>query len=284
MLLLNQVPIDYFLFSGGELQVKLPEKMESERVVLTWLPTKPEHIMLLSLTVNALTEAGIDDIDLDILYLPYARQDRVCAPGEAFSLKVICKLLDDLDVACIRIWDIHNQDLTDEFLPKNFVYHWEAVDIFRRYKILNSFDLSNLILCAPDQGGMARVLRIIDHYELGHPVMLDKDRDSEDGKIRSMSFNRYNRCIESYDILVVDDICDGGATFIEAAKLLKEKGAEELYLYVTHGIFSNGLDELCNHYAHIYCHHVLDESKFKDDNRLTILRSFTSAPQSPFCH
>lgn len=284
MLLLNNVPIDYFLFSGGEIQVKLPETIKPERVLLTWLPTKAEHIMLLWLTVNALNEAGIIDIDLDILYLPYGRQDRVCASGEAFSLKVICKFLDDLDVACIRIWDIHNEELTFDLLPKNFVFHWEAVDIFKRYNILNSFDLSNLILCAPDHGAWDRVNKIIKHFEMGDPIVFDKDRDTEDGKIRAMSFNQYNREVSTYDILVIDDICDGGSTFIEAAKQLKEQGAEELYLYVTHGIFSKGLDELCKHYAHIYCHHVLDESKYLEDNRLTILRSFTHAPQSSFCH
>ena len=94
MLLLNRQPIDYFMFSGGEIQVKLPPHIDTEAVILTWKPTNAAEITFLALTVNALKNAGIWDIDLDVLYLPYARQDRVCSPGEANSLAFICKFLE----------------------------------------------------------------------------------------------------------------------------------------------------------------------------------------------
>ena len=77
--------------------------------------------------------------------------------------------------------------------------------------------------------------------------------------------------------LIVDDICDGGRTFLEAAKILKEETTGKLFLYVTHGIFSKGIDELLEHYEHIYCHHVLDDSRYQTTDRLTILRSFHNA-------
>jgi phosphoribosylpyrophosphate synthetase len=69
-----------------------------------------------------------------------------------------------------------------------------------------------------------------------------------------------------------------------AAEELKSQGAEDLYLYVTHGIFSNGLEELSKHFKHIYCHHVLDEAKFKNDKRLTILRRFLNDSQPAVCY
>lgn len=81
MLLLNNQPIDYFMFSGGELQVQLPNLIPEEPVNLMWKPAYPSHVMLLALTVNALQNMGVYDIDLDVLYLPYARQDRVCSQG-----------------------------------------------------------------------------------------------------------------------------------------------------------------------------------------------------------
>lgn len=284
MLLLNNQRVNYFYFSGGEIQVKLPELIKEERVKLTWKPSNPDHIMLLMLTVDALRQSGVHDIDLDILYLPYARQDRVCSSGEAFSLKVICKLLDELEASTIRIWDVHNEELTNELMPNNFVWHWEAYDIFARYKILNSFDLSNLVLCAPDKGAVERVRRIVGHFDLQNPVFLDKQRNPETGAIEGIYFNQFNRTVEGYDVMIVDDICDGGATFIEAAKCLKGQGAEDLYLYVTHGIFSKGLDELSKHFVHVYCHHVLDDDNFSEDSRLTILKGFPHASEPTFCH
>ncbi len=274
MLLLNGQPINYFHFSGGEIQVKLPEVIQEERVTLTWNPSQSDHIILLGLTVNALVNAGIYDIDLDVLYLPYARQDRVCAKGEAFSLKFICKFLDSLDVSGIRIWDAHNPELTDELLLGNWVWHWEAHDIFARHGLLNQFDLSNLVLCAPDKGATDRVSKLANHFELQTPVYLEKNRNPSNGRITSMYFNHDNRTVNGYDVMVVDDICDGGATFLMAADTLKAQGAENLYLYVTHGIFSKGLSELLQHYKHIYCHHVLHHSLYKSDENLTILQEF----------
>jgi len=93
-----------------------------------------------------------------------------------------------------------------------------------------------------------------------------------------MNFEKYNRNVEGYNILIVDDICDGGATFNQAAQILKEKGAVNLYLYVTHGIFIKGLDLLQENFEHIVCHHVLHDDKFQTTDKLTILREFPHVP------
>ena len=116
MLLLNDQPIDFFVFSGGELQVKILNNIQTERATLTWKPTDAGEIALLLLTVSALKHMGFYDIDLDILYLPYARQDRVCAQGEAHSLEVICDVISHLDVSVVRLWDVHNKEKTLEML------------------------------------------------------------------------------------------------------------------------------------------------------------------------
>ena len=73
MLLLNNEPVRWFNFPGGEIQVKLPEEIPEESCILTWMPKDPSSIVLLQLTVNAMKHAGIHDITLDCLYLPYAR-------------------------------------------------------------------------------------------------------------------------------------------------------------------------------------------------------------------
>jgi len=273
MLLINGQRISSFKFSGGELQVKLPE-IETEGVVLCWKPVSSECIMELMLTVNALKHEGFSEIDVDVLYLPYARQDRVCARGEAFSLEVMIKILDSLDVSMIRLWDIHNSDLTLDLFQESNVRETEQSDIFVRYKLLDNFDLDNLILCAPDAGARGKVDQITQKLNLSLPVHCEKKRDPTDGAILGLTLDPYGRDVDSWDILVVDDICDGGRTFIEVAKVLKNGGAAKLFLYVTHGIFSKGLDELYEHYEHIYCHHVLHDDTLQNGQNLTILRTF----------
>jgi len=274
MLLLNDKPIDLFIFPAGEIQVQLPKKIDTERVVLTWKPINSGEIMQLQLTVNALNHAGIWDIDVDVLYLPYARQDRVCSPGQALSLEVICEILNLLDVTCIRIWDVHNTEAINKYLSEFGFTHIHSVDIFRRYKLLDNFDLDNLILCAPDKGARSKADDIAESFDLGFSIHFDKVRCPATGEITGIKPNKYNRDTDGWEILVVDDICDGGRTFIEVAKELRKTTSENLYLYVTHGIFSKGLDELLEYYKHIYCHHVLHDDKYQSSERLTILREF----------
>ena len=264
-----------FKFSGGELQIKLPE-IKTEGVLLEWKPTNSDDIMELLLTVNALKHEGITDIDLNIFYLPYARQDRVCAKGEAYSLEVIVQILDTLNISPIRIWDLHNSALTFHLLAdsNSYIREIEQDDIFSRFKILDDFDLNNLILCAPDAGASLKVSQIAERFKLGNPIHFVKIRSMDDGSIIDLKLKPNSRDVDSWNILVIDDICDGGQTFIEVAKVLKKLGAAKLFLYVTHAIFSKGLDELYKQYDHIYCHHVLHDNQFHNGQNLTILRHF----------
>lgn len=275
MLLLNNRPIEHLTFSGGEFQVKMPLDMKEERVILTWKPVNASDLTLLIMTVNSLQHMGINDIDLDIMYLPYARQDRVCSPGEAHGLEAICKLLDYLDIMVIRVWDPHNEKKTIDLLKNTVIRIVGTSEIFLRFKILDDFDLSNLIICAPDKGAWQRVTEVTEEFKLADPLLMKKKRCPETGEIKGISMdNSYP--VNGYNVLIIDDICDGGRTFTEAAQLLKERGAEKLYLYVTHGIFSKGLDLLGKFFEHIYCHHVLDDEQFKSNDKLTILREFPS--------
>ncbi|MEL6720431.1 MAG: phosphoribosyltransferase family protein [Bacteroidota bacterium] len=65
-------------------------------------------------------------------------------------------------------------------------------------------------------------------------------------------FQVYANDLNAKNCLIVDDICDGGRTFIGLAEALKHKGANRLYLAVSHGIFSYGFEELNNHFEHIF--------------------------------
>ena len=228
MLLLNRQPIDYFMFSGGEIQVKLPPHIDTEAVILTWKPTNAAEITFLALTVNALKNAGI--------------------------------------------WDVHNESKTEELFTDTHLCFVTATNIFDRFKVLDDFDLTNLIICSPDDGAYLRVNDLCNYFDLCTPITMCKQRCPDTGLITGMKPNQYNRCIESWNILIIDDICDGGGTFNQAAQILREHGAVNLYLYVTHGIFSKGLDLLQENFKHIYCHHVLHDEIYQSTERLTILR------------
>lgn len=277
MLLLNNQRVKYFIFSGGEIQVKLPEPTERGTAFLTWKPNQTSDIMLLLLTVNALRHQGINDIQLEILYLPYARQDRVCAAGEAFSLEVIIQLIDSIKFSAIELHDVHNYEKTKALFKNNTrLVNLTPMHQFHDNPRLDHLLHGGMLLCAPDEGALSRIAEFEAHYDCPKPISLTKIRNPDTGKITGMTLNPHDHDLSKFDVLIIDDICDGGQTFIDAAYLLREKGVKNLYLYVTHGIFSKGLENLLNYFEHVYCHHVRHDSLYQSDEYLTILQEFHS--------
>jgi ribose-phosphate pyrophosphokinase len=114
--------------------------------------------------------------------------------------------------------------------------------------------LGEAALVAPDAGARKRVQTLAKQLG-GLPVVFaEKVRDTRTGEIVATSIVGE---LPNRNLLVVDDICDGGRTFIELAAALKDKQAAQgldkpLFLYVTHGIFSKGLDVLTPLYKQVF--------------------------------
>ena len=249
----NWLKYKCFPFSGGEVSVKLDPE-ETSFVYNINYPfhikahiTSPSQIMELCLLVDALRQSyGNMDINLDCPYLPYARQDRVCAQGESLSLKVFANILNALNFKTVTVADVHS-DVALALI--NNVRNIPVEVTIRRF---DDIFTGNPILVAPDAGSIKKVLKVAQKCNL---VMAraDKIRDVETGDIIDTVV--YN-LPSNKPVLVIDDICDGGRTFIELAKAMQERTAQPLSLYVTHGIFSKGLDELLVYYDKIYCPYV----------------------------
>jgi ribose-phosphate pyrophosphokinase len=169
-------------------------------------------------------------------YLPYGRQDRYTEKGGTFSLKIICQLIDNIGFKTITILDPHS-DVSAALFRNTQVIVKDSLDILIKYK--GQFDA----IMAPDTGAIKRTTKAADC--LGIPFLFClKERVSRDRisitppDIKEMS--KYK------NILVYDDICDGGGTFIalakEVQKVFNEAGLQppDLHLFVTHGIFSKG--------------------------------------------
>ncbi len=91
------------------------------------------------------------------------------------------------------------------------------------------------IVCFPDNGALTRYEASFQGWPM---IYCDKIRNQDTGEITGLSLQTMGVDIAGKSVLIVDDICDGGRTFIEVAKLLKD--ASRVDLAVTHGIFSKG--------------------------------------------
>ena len=229
------IPILYenWTFPAGESGVKFEEKVEYNELAILWNYENDSEIMLLAQLVNALREQNPDiRIDLVVPYLPYSRQDRVCHAGESFSLKVFAGIINGLQFYSVNTLDVHNQDAY-------FKLFNNSIDIGQHVcaSMLPKYDY----FIAPDAGAAKKIYMHRQVCQEENPtkvIILDKTRVA--GKV---VYNALPKEIipNGSTVCVVDDLCDGGATFEAIADHLAQENVycKCLDLYVTHGLFTN---------------------------------------------
>ncbi len=224
------------VWAGGEVHVQITDLPPTDKIKVKAILQNSQDIMEMLLLCEALKRRDCE-IWLEIPYVPYARQDRVCNAGEPFSLKIMANLINSIGAVQVLIEDPHS--LVTPALINNCATRHPC-----HYTALKKFSSGKTLVC-PDAGAEKRVAEFKLPY-----VMATKVRDPQTGVIIKTTL-----CgdVKGKDCIVIDDICDGGRTFIALAEVLKAEGAGELSLYVTHGIFSQGSERLKKFYHHIYC-------------------------------
>ena len=250
-----------FVFNGGEVQIRLPPTMDVKDGDVITVKTRlvsSDAIMELRLTKDALDHYfGGHKIDLVVHYMPYARQDRRCYIGEAFGSEVMCSMLVGMNFDTVVYADLHS----DQGLPVNFKEISQLHILIGNPQIFEGIDY----IVSPDKGATKKAQSVADHY--GLPVVqADKIRNPDTGVIEGISINS-DVSLQGKSLLVVDDLIDGGYTFIVLANAIHKLYPDvKLSLYVTHGIFSKGIDDLVDSgYNTIYTTDSFrDSSKFDD--------------------
>lgn len=268
-ILINGSQVESFNFPGGECHIRVFPQVVKKKTKILAILRSSDDVMMLLLVVDAIRRILPKVyIDLEIPYFPYARQDRVCNFGEALSVKVMANLINGLKCDRTLIIDPHS-DVTPALLNNCEII--TQADILENHQLGQKLVTENWALIAPDAGAEKKTLEVA-HRLAKFGKNLDvfsahKIRDSRTGKILETTFNHQ---IQGRKVILIDDICDGGRTFIELAKVLQKQEITETILYVTHGIFSKGLDVLKPYFNHIYCYHVMGMLNTKKDDFLTI--------------
>ncbi|WAX14175.1 hypothetical protein ECO319P1_00016 [Escherichia phage ECO319P1] len=181
-------------------------------------------------------------IRLFIPYLPYARQDRRMTKHDAFSLKVFGNLLNSLKINTIMCFDAHS-DVAAGIIDNLTVIGQDR--IMGISEVSHALTVNDPLIVAPDMGAVKKIHKVCASLNRADsPIVMDKEREPSTGKIGNHKIIFGTERVDGRNCLIVDDICDGGRTFISAATELKAAGAATVSLYVTHGIFSQGIDAL----------------------------------------
>jgi ribose-phosphate pyrophosphokinase len=235
------VDFERFLFPGGEQHIKITGEVTGHVTIESQI-TSSADVMALFLATDALERLGVATIDLLIPYVPYARQDRVMVAGEPLSAKVFACLINSHGYNKVYTLDNHS--------PVSTALIDGCVEIDSSRILGHYLGSENSVLISPDAGAYKRCSDIARRF--GMPLVCSsKIRDVKTGKITGTKVDA-SSVLEGRDVYIVDDICDGGRTFTELAKVLSSRGVKSISLYVSHGIFSKGLSELSSLIGRIY--------------------------------
>lgn len=232
-------------------------------------------------------QSGIS-ISLNIPYFLGARSDRKFAKGGFNYIKsVIAPIINSQGYKSVWVLDPHS-DVLEACLNNfkkgtnsdliNFALEELLIDDWRKTTEDWSFSFwlervwvenQNLVLVSPDAGAYKKVFDVAKEFKIERIVTATKVRDLKTGQIirtEIPTLDQHN----DLKYVIVDDICDGGRTFIELAKAIKaSRPTAEIYLVVTHGIFSAGYAKLGEYFNGIYCtNSVKDIVKDPEDTDL----------------
>lgn len=230
MVTLNGVEIKPTLFPDGTSQVwKLPDELIRRRYVFVkWDFQSEQEFLVVAQLKDLLDHNGID-ANLELSYLPYGRQDKQVRNDQTFALRTFARLLNCLGFNKVYCLDPHSEVAGQ--VIKNF-HVIQPVDLIQRVIDIVNPD----VICYPDKGARDRYSKIIDFPS----IYAEKQRNQDTGEIENLSI--IGNPIDQ-KILIVDDLCDGGATFIRLANMLHHL-SPDVNLYVTHGLFTKGVTPL----------------------------------------
>ena len=242
-----------FIFPAGEVSVKLNAKdyayqaLNLPNTIIARLQNS-DDLFKLAMIKDALARFDKNPINLFVPYVPYARQDRVCDGGESFSIAVLARFIASLGFGQVTIVDPHSN-----VTPATFEALGVKLNVISQLDVLNKFTgfiptLMGSILVSPDAGSNKKTADAAGWLNQETFVRADKLRDLTNGNIKEIVV--YADDLKGKTVVILDDLCERGGTFIGLAKALKAKNAGKVILYVTHGVFAGKdkdtvIDNLC---------------------------------------
>ena len=242
-------------FPDGQQSITITSGIYNENVPVL-IKSRLNSFMDLELIICAtqcLKEMGVKNISLYIPYCIGGRSDRKFVDGGINYIKtVIAPILNSQNYKEVIILDSHSDIL--EACINNFKKNTN-VDLVRfALSLIDNKDgaQGRTAFISPDAGALKKIYDLAKIFKAENVTTASKVRDVLTGNIVRTELPTMNLDgIEQF--VIIDDICDGGRTFIELAKVIKQETNKPIYLIVSHGIFSAGIGELNIYFSGIFC-------------------------------
>ena len=238
-----------------------------------------KDLELIICATKALRNLYVERIHLYIPYILGARSDRKFVEGGTSYLRdVIAPILNAQNYITVTCIDAHSDVaaacINNLEVMDNSWFIKTALTKNNQISLQNTVDSFTLI--SPDAGALKKIYNLAEKIGYNKDILIaSKHRDIETGKILSTYVPLKTGEHTNDNFLIVDDICDGGRTFIEIAKAIHEiRPDAKVSLAITHGIFSGGFYELSKHINHIYCTNSLRDIDIEPDSDYTVSKDY----------
>ena len=253
-------------FRDGEINVTINQTVRGADVFVIQ-PTRPpvnENLMELVVMIDALRRASARKITAVVPYYGYARQDRKAEPRAPITAKLVANLLSTAGADRVVSVDLHASQIQGFFdIPVDHLYAAPLMIEYFRNK-----DITNMTAVSPDVGAVKRVRTFSEALDI--PMAIIDKRRPKPNVAEVMNIIGE---IEGRNVILFDDIIDTAGTMCEAARVLKEKGAANVYACATHALFSGpAVDRLINApFKEIIISNTIPQKGKNELDNLTIL-------------
>lgn len=233
----SDVKYNIIQFPDGEPHIILENIDRKDDVTIVCRICDPIDLFVLMQVGDILNRQSVL-FSLSIVYLMSMRMDRVMSYNESFSLNVVAQVINDMFPQAVHVLEPHSHKVQD------------LIDEYRGDISSPRPDFEDYLWVYPDKGAMQRY-----DGNANMQVLCSKVRDTTTGKLSGFKIEnpKILEEIEDKPLIVVDDLCDGGGTFVGIAEELRKAAPNrKLSIYVTHMVNYNGIVNLSKNYDEVY--------------------------------
>lgn len=228
--------VDIERFRDQEIFAKINENVRGEDIFLIQPTSAPanDHLMELLILIDALMRASAKRITAVIPYYGYARQDRKTGGRTPISAKLVANLITKAGAHRVLTCDLHAGQIQGFFdIPTDNLFGQPVFveDIKDRF---SKKERDNLLFVSPDTGGVVRTRSIAKMFNADIAIVDKRRPKAGESEVMNIIGD-----VKGRSCILYDDIIDSGGTLCNAAKALKEHGANSVSAYITHGVLSD---------------------------------------------
>jgi ribose-phosphate pyrophosphokinase len=240
----SDIKYDIYKFPDGEIQIKFEELPRKSDYEVNCRITSADDLFILEQVADILNRNGII-WGLNIYYLMSMRMDRVMDFNRAYSLFIVIERIGNLKARYVTIFEPHS-DKTRDLLER--YYNYTNVIPRDMFDIINT-DIINGLPVFPDEGSYDRYSMYLD--DDSNVIFANKKRNIDTGKIESIEIENPG-IINNKPLTIIDDLCDGGGTFLGLYEKLRQFTDKPIDIIVIHMVNEKGLFNLANTFNKVY--------------------------------